>query len=265
MRRLILYCIVLSICLIGTSCAGNVEEPISVISSPEPYDPIVDYESDNNLPSPDIESEQPQDMENQSDQETRNKEYTVVIGCADLNHDGKKEKIVADLTNLEEFQEAWLKIYDADNNLIWEEAAGLPHAGWNSIYLYHSDGKDYLIRYNPVMYQGFANYQYTIFRLNARGEEIEEASNAVDFDINPNSTMFDSDSIAAFVEELNALLEESTLLLSTENSVLSYSTEDQPIVRTEQLDWLYTADLGYDEDDSIKDKLEKYHKYHSGR
>lgn len=185
----------------------------------------------------------------------------IIVGYADLTHDGVKEKIVVDISNIEKTQNAVLKIVDSENRSIWEEAAGIPHVGWNSLYLYTKDGKDYLLRYNPYMNQGMASYRYELFWIDEMGIEKNVSSDRLDFDTTIHGYPLDIAGMLSFADKINAYLSQSTLLLSTEGGKLTYSTETNKVVRTEQFSWLYDGDIKYDESDTLKERLEKYQKY----
>ena len=61
---------------------------------------------------------------------------------------------------------------------------------------------------------------YQIFSLNEAGEEVLLKENSVEFDVNFRPTLrnnFDPITIAAFLEEVHEYLDDSTLLLSTED------------------------------------------------
>ena len=84
------------------------------------------------------------------------------------------------------------------------------------------DREDYLLRYRPTMYQGFATYEYELFSLSEPGKEVEVQTGGVSFDINfgsPFHESYDPEAIAAFLEEVHGLLEDSELLLTTESGV----------------------------------------------
>lgn len=90
---------------------------------------------------------------------------------------------------------------------------------WGSCFACRVNGKDYLLRYLPTMYQGFAAYEYELFSLSEPGEEAVIRKGTVSFDINFGSPMhdfFNPTEITAFLEEVHGLLEDSALLLTTE-------------------------------------------------
>lgn|GEM_PF-1006048 len=182
----------------------------------------------------------------------------IISGYADLTHDGVKEKIAVDISKVDETQEAILKVLDDEGNIIWQESAWLPHAGWNSIFLCTIDGKDFLLRYNPYMIQGFGDYRYKLFSIDERGTEKVLKEGAVSFSITGEVDEFDIDKMVAFYNEINEYLDKSILLLSTEDGELAYSTENSKITRREEFSWLYDNKTEYGENDTLEDKLRKY-------
>lgn len=54
---------------------------------------------------------------------------------------------------------------------LYESDACSPHPGWNWLYLYEEDGRDYLMKYTPSMWQGYGGYDYKIFSLQEDGQE----------------------------------------------------------------------------------------------
>ena len=139
----------------------------------------------------------------------------------DFTHDGKLETVILEGNNRTmEASSFWgLKVLEG-NQILWTDTAATSHAGWNNLFALKIDGKDYLMRYQPSMWQGVADYHYWIFSLNENGDELILQENHVEFDDNFQSAYhqgFDSAAIAAFLEEVHGYLDESTLLLSTES------------------------------------------------
>ena len=94
------------------------------------------------------------------------------------------------------------------------------HAGWNTVLACKWEGEDYLLRYNPSMFTGCAGYSYELFSLDGAGTEIMKADDYVEFDVNFGSHVHepvDVSAISAFLREAYGYLENSTLLLSTED------------------------------------------------
>ena len=143
----------------------------------------------------------------------------------DFNHNGKLETVILEgNTQTIEGSSFWgLNVWE-ENQLIWSDTAATSHAGWNNLFALKIDERDYLLRYQPSMWQGCSAYTYQIFSLDDSGEETLLRENCVEFDINFGSPIhmgFDPVEIAAFLEEVHGYLDESTLLLSTESGSFS--------------------------------------------
>ena len=148
-------------------------------------------------------------------------EVRVLNGGYDFDHDGVNESVVLEGNNrtIEESSFWGLKVMEEDR-VLWFDTAATSHAGWNNLFALRIDGQDYLLRYQPSMWQGIADYHYWIFSLNEIGDEVILRENHVEFDDNFQSAHhqgFDPAAIAAFLEEVHGYLGESTLLLSTES------------------------------------------------
>lgn len=182
---------------------------------------------------------------------------------ADFNHDGVKEiaKVVA-FGDGEYFE---LQICSSEENILWKTEAATAHVGWLSLFLCRSDGKDYLLRYTPYMSQGACHYQYDLFSLDSSGNEITADSGSVHFDINFGSPVhysFNTDEIAAFMNEVNAYLENSVVLLNTDGNL---KFEDEYHLK-DTLWWLDGEEgFTYDKTANISDILAAYKKYRESR
>lgn len=151
--------------------------------------------------------------------------HETLPGSYDFDHDGEPElvELVTVGEDEEPNLEGWyeLRVRTGDNRLYWSRSCHTAHVGWGSYFACRVDGEDYLLRYEPAMFQGFATYAYQLFSLSGAGEEEVLREGGVEFDINFDSPMhgsFDPEAIAAFLEEVHSLLEDSELLLTTEGS-----------------------------------------------
>lgn len=142
----------------------------------------------------------------------------------DFNHDGEPEMVGLTEAYGDEVrnQVGWyeIQVRTRDNRFLWSRSCSTSHPGWESYFACRADGKDYLLRYTPTMYQGFATYAYELFFLNEEGKEQIVQEGGVDFDLNFGSSMhesYDPEAVAAFLEEVHGLLEDSELLLTTES------------------------------------------------
>ncbi|MUU10002.1 MAG: hypothetical protein EP146_00015 [Oscillibacter sp.] len=81
----------------------------------------------------------------------------------DFDHDGMPEttELVTVLTPETDYYPAWyiLQVIRQDGVELWS-GAHPSHAGWTSVFACKIDGEDYLLQYEPEMYQGWAEYAY---------------------------------------------------------------------------------------------------------
>lgn len=145
----------------------------------------------------------------------------ILPGSYDFDRDGAPEtvEVVTVLDPETVGASAWyeLAVKTADGAVLWtEEDLALAHVGWGSVFACTVDGADCLLVYRPWMGQGSASYNYTLFSLEG-GEEAILRQGSVEFDIGAGILDFDPPAIAAFLEEVHGYLDESTLLLSTED------------------------------------------------
>jgi len=161
----------------------------------------------------------------------------------DFNHNGIPEKVylVTQMMDAGSGRSFWQLEVTELNKTLWSDSAYAAHAGWNSLFACRVEGEDYLLRYNPTMYQGFCTYSYEVFALDAAGKELPVRRSSVEFDINWNSPRheFDAEELLAFVEQLNEDLAEGSLLLNTDDEVKKMD----PKHPQETLPWLQEDDL----------------------
>lgn len=148
--------------------------------------------------------------------------HETLPGSYDFDHDGKPEivELVKVAEDVERNLVGWyeLRVRTGDNRLYWGDSFVEAHVGWGSCFACRVEGEDYLLRYRPTMYQGYATYGYELFSLDETGEEQVVREGNVDFDMNFSEMhqRFEPEEIAAFLEEVHGLLEDSELLLTTE-------------------------------------------------
>lgn len=141
---------------------------------------------------------------------------------ADLDHDGSPDRLTL-RSDAPGGGTVWL-LECACGDGVWSGYANTSHAGWNALFLCRRDGQDYLLQYNPYMGSGMCSYQYKLFYLEEGGEVVvQEREILFDLMFVPEFSdihQFDPKEIAAFMEEINGLLENSTQLLNTDGILL---------------------------------------------
>ena len=134
---------------------------------------------------------------------------------------GHNTELVTVLTPETDYYPAWyiLQVIRQDGVELWSAGAHPSHAGWTSVFACKIDGEDYLLQYEPEMYQGWAEYAYELWAFDGNGQAYTSDNRSVTFDINfgREEHQFDPEAIAGFFWELRGLLQDSILLASTEN------------------------------------------------
>ena len=136
---------------------------------------------------------------------------STLLTAVDLDEDGMEEEIF-----FEEVEPGQIyRIYaESNGSERWSAELGLAHVGWDSYFLYRNGDTSAILRYNPAMFQGFCDYEYELFTIGADGRNLL-AQRSVEFDANPDSNNPWPPDAQIFADEVNALLEKSTLLIST--------------------------------------------------
>lgn len=180
-------------------------------------------------------------------------------GSYDFDHDGEPETVEVAVVSGDKARNevGWyeLRVRTPDNHLYWSRSLHESHPGWGAYFACRVDGEDYLLRYLPTMYQGFATYEYQLFSLSGTGEEQAVREGRVEFDINFGSPMhreFDPEAIAVFLEEVHGLTDSGQLLLTTVNSNVRFDRPGGDF--TDDLeDW--TEEELYDEALSLEENI----------
>lgn len=176
------------------------------------------------------------------------------IGLSDLNWDNQEESIYLDKSLIDQGL-ITLNIIDLSNVELWSEQLSTSHAGWNQLFLCELDNQQYLLQYNPMMYQGYCTYVYTLFTLE-NGKENVFHTNKLEFDINGIKEL-DVPQMIAFADEVNALLDKSALLISSNGGDFSFgSSSAEPFF--ERFSWLDDYEKFFLEEDDLETRLNKF-------
>lgn len=156
------------------------------------------------------------------------KETTEILpGNYDFDHDG-----VPEITELVTVggpggrSVAWYELHIASGTgtadapkLLFDGTLALQHPGWGSFIAVTMEGEDIFLMFAPVMYQGFADYRYELVSFRADGSADLLDSGGVSFDLSfgRDGHQFDAEAIAGFFWKLRGILQNSTVLMSTEN------------------------------------------------
>ena len=144
----------------------------------------------------------------------------------DLNRDGISE-IVQVLEKTGNGTPEWrLEVNQGDTG-IWSAVLDETHGSCGTYFLYRKD-TDYLLEYMPKMQQGYCTYSYRLFHIKD-GMEITDQERTIEFDINFNAPdhIFDPQTVASFMNEVNALIRNSELLLNTNHWMLHLEEDSE--------------------------------------
>lgn len=150
--------------------------------------------------------------------------YTKVLSCdADLDRDGRSDELA--VRSASDDGTLWVLQCTLSSGGTWEMEAGTGRDGWNAVFLCRLDGEDYLLQYVPHFAQMKGNYRYKLFYLDQKtAKEAAVQENALEFQVSwpllaEGSSVYSGASpkeIAAFMDEVNPLLADSTPLLNTD-------------------------------------------------
>ena len=136
----------------------------------------------------------------------------AVVAYSDVNHNHINERVI-----VRELHPG--KVYELcvveDGTVIWSTEASSAHTGWNTVMLYSEGGQDYLVQYQPAMFQGVGSYRCTVFSLDG-GEEVIQKKWSVDFEL-PSE---EKPEMERFARGVGLLLRNCSVLLSTEQGIV---------------------------------------------
>lgn len=147
-----------------------------------------------------------------------------------------------------------VNFYSHDGTVLHKEEFSTFHPGWRGLFVCERDGQKLLLSYNPYMNQGMACYQFSLYSVDG---EIDRGE--VQFDIDGRYPL-PIDEMEAFFERANGYLKHSKILFSTLDGKVEYKTDREVLV---EYGFLYDGviDEQYKEDDTLREKLEKFGKY----
>lgn len=156
------------------------------------------------------------------------KETTEILpGNYDFDHDG-----VPEITELVTVggpggrSVAWYELHIASGTgtadaprPLFDGTLALQHPGWGSFIAVTVEGKDNFLMFAPVMYHGFATYWYELisFREDGSADLLDRGEVSFDLSFGREGHQFDAEAIAGFFWKLRGILQNSTVLMSTEN------------------------------------------------
>ena len=109
-------------------------------------------------------------------------------------------------------------IRDSNGNMLHTSTADTLSHVWNNIYLAGIDGTAYLMEVNIFDWNTYGRYSYGVYRLGENGELLY--SEATRFDFNDTEIGYDDEKFHIWADRLVYYLENSHLLLSTQEGVI---------------------------------------------
>ena len=141
-----------------------------------------------------------------------------LIGEVSLTADESKQSIA--LLDARDMQINYLQVISGDGKVLYQEALGYPHVGWNALFLLRLDDGDYLMRYNPYCGTGAMQYSFEVFSLQEDGTPNAPIATAeMSLDAVPGGLPINRDEIRAFVDAANQYLQMAELLASSDQDI----------------------------------------------
>lgn len=146
---------------------------------------------------------------------------------ADLTHDGEEDLVVletwgdaSDYT-LEARVTVLARDLSGEVRTLFERQLDQSHGGWGWLYLYEENGKDYLVEYDPVLYEGTSRYAFSVFYLSAKGETVRVAGDILEFEWTGEIGRSLEDQIRALNQEAFAYMEQSRVIAAIGEEYIS--------------------------------------------
>ena len=151
----------------------------------------------------------------------------VLPGNYDFDHDGVPETTeLVTVGGPGGRSVAWYELHIAGGagaadapKPLFDGTLALQHPGWGSFIAVTVEGKDNFLMFAPLMYQGFATYWYELisFREDGSADLLDREEVSFDLSFGREGHQFDAEAIAGFFWKLRGILQNSTVLMSTEN------------------------------------------------
>ena len=154
--------------------------------------------------------------------ETDSSVATWAITTADFDGDGTTERVRVQYVTDPAYYE--VQVVDTDDRVLWEETVSFIHADQLAVYVYRHEGRAYLLLYRPFANMGNAIYSYQLLALSADSPSPQIVADRTLTFSYINATPLNTTELLAFAQELNGLLEDSTLVIST------YTSGDDAII-----------------------------------
>ena len=151
----------------------------------------------------------------------------IVSWPLDLTGDGTVERLELNVSALFRDLSAAPCLLTEDGSVILPlPEIGLPHSGWNTMALYEDSGKQGILFYQPYRSTGLMQYRYTLFTAapDGRIQSVEAETPVISLDLPMSNEEIDG--LLRFVEQANAILARSTILVSSDDEVIGGLCKD---------------------------------------
>lgn len=147
----------------------------------------------------------------------------LVYYC-DLTHNGMEDRIIVDYAAALEDEQLPIEVHAVLKNgkNVYLGDVGFVHTGWGSYYITNYEEQDYLLYYNPGLFQGKLSYNYKVFYVDCDGKEIvldEMSVNNIDVETGGHGG-----DLREFNEKLHNYLEHAVLLISIQEFRMQVGT-----------------------------------------
>ena len=151
-------------------------------------------------------------------------DYYTLAGTkeADVADSPGEERIRIYTGNVGDGDSGIVQVHSREGKLLYTASAHISRAGWNNIYLGEMEGTGFLMLLHIEDRDTYGEYAYHIFRLGEEGEILQIAGSRFTFG---DGIVYDDSLFRSFSENMSAYLENSRLLLSSQEGE----------VRTEQV------------------------------
>lgn len=179
----------------------------------------------------------------------------------DLDHDGQDEQLYVQLgynENGTTMQKLWLV---KNGNIIWESDNMFVRSNGYSLayFLYSEGGNDYLVKYTMSNQEDSMSSDFRRFYLTADGAEMTVTGDSLSVywdRYSENNFPLNAEKIAAYADQVNAVLGSSIMISSDMNGALVYSTAENRLTYREDMSVLFGDEADYSGCVTIAEKVE---------
>ena len=125
-----------------------------------------------------------------------------------------------------------------DGELLYSMSAHTSRAGWNSIYLGTDGENDFIMTIHAEDRDTYGEYRYQVFRLGAYGQILQAAGSSFSWNLEENSRP-NEENLRQWTDGLRQYLENSRLLLSTQDGEIRTSGTSMEMLSLEEYSVLY--------------------------